>query len=374
VKTIGIVGGGIGGVAAAAALHQLGIPSVVYERATHLTEVGAGMMLWPNATRILENLGLLSRVVDSSGLNTNFLVRNKSGKVLMDIRLGAFDVPALCTRRSDLLRALLSAVPPDQIRLGRELSRIEILKSGVRVHFSDGSVAEHSAIIGADGVHSRVRSQIFGIAEPVYRGYVVWRGIGYYSGVAVPPESNSETWGRGSRFGILQMGEKSFTWYATANRDHSNPTDPEQRKKLLLRLFSGWHEPIPELIESTGSILENGAYDLRLRRWTSGPVALLGDAAHLATPNLGQGGGMALEDAAALAKCIHGENSIEVALRRYEALRRPRTGHIQQRSQWMGFIGQWQNRAVVAGRGAVTRLLPAALFEHNLRRTYSYEV
>jgi 2-polyprenyl-6-methoxyphenol hydroxylase-like FAD-dependent oxidoreductase len=102
-------------------------------------------------------------------------------------------------------------------------------------------------------------------------------------------------------------------------------------------------------------------------------VTLLGDAAHPCTPNLGLGGCLALEDALVLARCVSSERSMEGALRRYESLRRRRTRHIQQRSLLMGRIGQWQNRAVVAGRRVVTRLLPAALFEHNLRRVYSYE-
>jgi len=101
--TIGIIGGGIGGVAAAVALHRAGIQATVYERANELREVGAGMMLWPNATRVLKELGLLERVAELSGPNQRFLVRSRTGKILMDIGLGHFDVPALCTHRSDLL-------------------------------------------------------------------------------------------------------------------------------------------------------------------------------------------------------------------------------------------------------------------------------
>src|ERR1700688_930853 len=103
-RNIGIIGGGIGGVAAAAALHRLGIHATVYERSPRLEEVGAGMMLWPNATRVLKSLGLLEDVAARSGSNTNFMVRASCGRVLMNIALGEFDVPALCTRRSDLLR------------------------------------------------------------------------------------------------------------------------------------------------------------------------------------------------------------------------------------------------------------------------------
>jgi len=373
-RSVGIIGGGIGGVAAAAAFHKLGINATVYEQAPRLEEVGAGMMLWPNATRVLKCLGLLDEVASRGGHNAHFLVRANSGKILMNIALGNFDVPALCARRSDLLASLLSAVPPESVRLGRKFTHLEQSRAAVRVHFAGGGEEGHDAVIGADGIWSRVRAQLFGALDPIHRGYTVWRGVAAYTGPAVRRGFNSETWGHGSRFGILDVGRGLFTWYATTNVSNPHVSVLDERKRQLLEIFHGWHEPIPKLIESTERILENGAYDLApLPRWTAGRVTLLGDAAHPCTPNLGLGGCMALEDALVLAKSVASERSIESALRRYESLRRNRTRHIQQRSLMMGHIGQWQNRAVVAGRRAVASLLPAALFEHNLRRVYSYE-
>src|ERR1700691_2176850 len=120
--SIAIVGGGIGGVTTAVALHQHNIPFTLYERAPAIREVGAGMMVWPNAARVLRELGILDDLIPLSGRNTNFLVRANSGRVLMNIPLGEFDVPALCTRRRDLLAVLLSKLPADSIRLGHELS------------------------------------------------------------------------------------------------------------------------------------------------------------------------------------------------------------------------------------------------------------
>ena len=373
-RSVGIIGGGIGGVAAAAALHRFGIRATVYERAPWLREAGAGMMLWPNATRVLKTLGLLDAVAARSGANTHFLVRASCGKVLMNLAVGKFDVPSLCTRRSDLLASFLSALPHEQLRLGREFTHLKQSGSGVRVYFAGGGVEEHDAMIGADGIHSRVRTQLFGISDPIYRGYTIWRGVANSPSEAIRPGYNSETWGHGKRFGILDVGHGRVTWYATANVPKGDGAAPDDRKRMLIQLFADWHEPIPRLIEVTDTILENGAYDLApLPRWTAGRVTLLGDAAHPCTPNLGQGGCMALEDALVIAKCMSSESSIESALRRYEWLRRIRTRHIQHRSLWMGQIGQWQNRAVVAGRHVVTGLLPAALFERNLRRVYSYE-
>jgi len=371
---IGIIGGGIGGVATAVALHRAGIDSTVYERAPELREVGAGMMLWPNATRVLKELGLLERVAACSGPSRNFLVRASSGTILMDISLGQFDVPALCTRRSDLLEALISALPAESIRLGHDFESFEGRKRTVGVHFAGGFSAEHDFLIGADGIRSRIRSQLLGVHEPIYRGYTVWRGLARLTG-SVPAGSNSETWGRGKRFGILNTGGDRFTWYATANTGPGHIDSSLGRQRELLRMFAGWHEPVENLIEATdeGDILKNGAYDLApLKRWGQGRVMLLGDAAHPCTPNLGLGGGMALEDALVLAKSFCREATPELALRGYESLRRRRTRHVQQRSLLMGNIGQWESLVMASGRRMVTSMLPAKLFERNLRRVYSY--
>lgn len=370
----GIIGGGIGGIATAVALHREGVDVTVYERASEFREAGAGMMLWPNATRVLRDLGLLEEVAARSGPNRHFLVRGCGGAILMNIELGRFEVPALCARRPDLLACLLSALPGDRVRLGCEFERFEQERDRVGVRFVGGAGAEHDVLIGADGIRSRVRNQLLGVHAPIYRGYMVWRGFARLAG-AVPPGSNSETWGRGRRFGILNTGGDRFTWYATANTPQDHADGPEGRQAELLRRFAGWHEPVERLIEATdeSEILKNGAYDLEpLRRWGQGRVMLLGDAAHPCTPNLGQGGCMALEDAAVLAKSFRREASPELALRRYETLRRQRTRHVQQRSLLMGHIGQWENALIAGGRQVVTSMLPAKIFERNLRRVYSY--
>jgi 2-polyprenyl-6-methoxyphenol hydroxylase-like FAD-dependent oxidoreductase len=376
---IGIIGGGIGGVAAAVGLHRAGIDVTVYERAVELREVGAGMMLWPNATRVLKQLGLLEKIAALSGPSRHVLVRASADTILMDIALGRFDVPALCTRRADLLDALISALPAERVRLGHDFASFERREQGVRVHFAGGAAAsgftaEHDFIVGADGIRSRVRSQLLGVHEPIYRGYTVWRGLARLKG-SVPTGTNSETWGRGKRFGILNTGGDRFTWYATANTESRHIDSSEGRQGELLRMFANWHDPVEALIAATDecNILKNGAYDLApLKRWGQGRITLLGDAAHPCTPNLGLGACMALEDALVLAKSFCKEPTPELALRRYESLRRRRTRHVQQRSLLMGNIGQWENRVMAGGRWMVTSMLPAKLFERNLRRVYSY--
>jgi len=338
--------------------------------------VGAGMMLWPNATRVLRELDLLDRVVARSGRNTHFLVRKKTGGILMSIALGNFDVPAVCMRRADLLSILLDALPRQCLQLGCQFERVKQDRGRVRLYFKGDRTDEHDTVIGADGIRSRVREQLFGPSDPIYRGYTVWRGLARYEGNAIAPGFNSESWGKGMRFGILNTGHRRYTWYATANVSPHHLDALGGRKQELQQLFAGWHEPIADFLEASeeNEILKNGARDCApLFHWGKGLVTLLGDAAHPCTPNLGQGGCMALEDALVLAKSVQRESSLQLAFRRYESLRLNRTKHIQRRSLLMGYIGQWQNPLFVTGRQIVTRMLPARIFEHNLRKVYSFE-
>jgi 2-polyprenyl-6-methoxyphenol hydroxylase-like FAD-dependent oxidoreductase len=373
---IGIIGGGIGGMTTAVALRQFGYNVTVYERAHALNEAGAGMMLWANAMRVFLELGLVEKIRPFGGEMNSFVVRGSNGKTLMDIATGDFDVPSVCIRRADLLSILVAEVPHQHIKLNHKLANITQINDKVVVGFENGVTKEHDAVIGADGIGSIVRKQIFDDCEPVYRGYKIWRGIATYFGDDAADGVSSETWGVGQRFGILNTGEGRFTWYATANSKRNHIDSPNGRKAELLELFAGWHNPINHLISNTNddAIMKNSASDLpQLKRWVKGRIALLGDAAHPITPNLGQGGGMAIEDALVLAKSLRHEKSVENALKLYEKKRITRTKHIQQRSRLMGKIGQWQNPLIVSGREIVTNLLPAKIFEFNLRRVYSYK-
>lgn len=373
--SVGIIGGGIGGLVTAASLGKFGIDSTVYERSPQLREIGAGMMLWANAARVMNELGLLDKVIALGGPTESFFVRNPNGNVLMDIATGEHDVPSICIPRADLLRILVADFPKENIKLGHEFVRLEQDKSKAIAHFKNGESAEHDILIAADGLRSRVRNQVFGHREPVYRGYTIWRGIGNDLYGKMPPATSSETWGRGKRFGILNSGRGRFTWYGVVNFPRGHRDSADGRKAELLRHFKDWHAPVETLIASTPEelIMKNGGCDIRpMRRWVNGRVALLGDAAHATTPNLGQGGGMAIEDGMVLAKSLAAENSIEAGLRLYEKRRFSRTKQIQLHSRLMGYIAQLENGLIVSLRESLTNILPAAIFELDLKRTISY--
>jgi len=375
-KRLIVAGGGIGGMAAALALHRAGIDVTVFERAPVFHEIGAGMSLWPNATRVLQSLGVLEQVMAKGEVVAQFNLLRPNGKLISAISMAGFPTPALCIHRADLHRALQRPLPAACLETNHRLQEFTQDSDGITASFSGGFEARADGLIGADGVNSVIRSQIHGASEPSYRGYCIWRGIAPASAGAARGHI-SETWGSGRRFGILPMGQGRICWYATRNGPASQADAPEGRKSEVQSLFQDWHDPIPALIAATppGDIIKNNASDRRpLKRWGEGRVTMLGDAAHPITPNVGQGACMAIEDAACLAKCLAGSGGVVPAFRSYEGLRQPRTARITRQARRIGAIGQWENPWIVKGRDLVTRLVLSHSADMQLNAIYAYEV
>ncbi|SRR6266700_1751652 len=362
--TIAIVGGGIGGIAAGIALRNAGFAVRVFERAGQLREAGSGVSLWPNGTGILDELGLLPTILSQGQRGTHFFLRSDSGELLMNIKTAEADTPTVCVHRADLLRALADAFPQEYVCLSHELAAAQVIGEKVHLRFSNQNSFVCDGVVGADGIHSRVRNMLVSTARPSYRGYAVFRGLVDLH-PSIPAGHNGESWGAGQRFGFLAIGRNKVCWYATANTPDPQKL-ADQGKRLLEKIFVSWHHPIPEMIASTdpATILINSACDVGpFRSRGVGPVTLLGDAAHTLTPNLGQGAGMALEDAFVLARCLRNRATIAEGFRSYESLRFPHARSAVLRSRWLGHVGQWEGRIAVPLRNAITRLLPAQLFE-----------
>ncbi|MBZ0275061.1 MAG: FAD-dependent monooxygenase, partial [Anaerolineae bacterium] len=231
-------------------------------------------------------------------------------------------------------------------------------KSGVTAVFEDGSSASGDLLIGADGIHSRVRAQMQPQSRPVYCGYAAWRGI-----LSFPHEQVGamwgESWGRGLRFGVIPLSRGRVYWFATMNRPASTP--PDDHKILLKALFRGWHPPIPELIEATPDehLLYNDIADLEpLSSWSDNRVTLLGDAAHAMSPNMGQGACQAIEDAVTLAQMMQQQSKVTDAIQAYQADRMPHTRKVVLRSRQIGQMGQLTNLLLIELRNTVIRSIP----------------
>ena len=371
-----IIGGGIGGLATAIALTQIGFTVEVFERVTLLREVGAGLSLWANAIKALDYLGLASAVRALALPEAAGGIRTPSGALLMqtaNAQLAAqFGELSVMVHRAELHDQLRQAFG-QEIHLGMECVAITEEGTGVRVRFRNGEEAFGDLVIGADGLHSAVRAALHGPQPPRYAGYTAWRGV---VGFEINRLQIGETWGAGARFGQIPMQGNRVYWFATQNAP-AGQHSPDGEKAELLRLFGNWHNPIRALIEATpdAAILRNDLYDRPpLKRWGRGRITLLGDAAHPMTPNLGQGACQALEDAVVLAKQVQSTADLPTALRAYEAARIPRTTMIVNQSRQVGQVGQWANPVAVAGRNWLVKYLLARVQYRQFAPLIGYEL
>ncbi len=372
-----IAGGGIGGLTAAIALQKAGFEAQVFERASELREVGAGISLWANAVNALDAIGVGAEIRARGLAGVQAGLRTSSGRMLSaasyDDLARRFGAAIILVHRADLLGILSAHVPAERIHLGFECTGFEQSAEGVRVRFANGETAMGDVLVGADGLRSRVRAQMFGDAAPRYSGYVAWRSVVRVEGQRLV---FGESWGCGQRFGIVPLADGRIYWFATKNCPEDEQEAPEGRKQHLLKLFAHWHDPIPALIEAAeeSAILRTNLYDREpLSRWTEGRVTLLGDAAHPMTPNLGQGGGQAIEDAVVLAVCLKGAQSVEAGLQTYEQRRIPRTSSILLESRRLGDVGQWENPLKCWIRDLGMRMVPDSMAQGRLNRVAGFD-
>ncbi|HEX8283595.1 MAG TPA: FAD-dependent monooxygenase [Pyrinomonadaceae bacterium] len=371
-----IVGGGIGGLAAALTLGREGFRATVFEQAPELLEVGAGIAVWPNAFRVMERLGLGGEVLGRAGRIERASWLGRDGTTYKHFAFPETGSPAVALRRSDLQATLRGALPAGSLHLGKTFAGYADRGGEVVARFDGGEEVACDVLVGADGLHSRVGAQLLGASEPVYRGYSVWRGVARLAGAALPPETALEVYGEGRRFGVGPLGLGRTGWWATANEPEGTPEPPSEHASKLSRLFGGWCAPVTELIKATPSesILRNAAYDRPASaRWGAGRVTLLGDAVHPMTPNLGQGGCMAIEDAAVLARCLAKYDDAGAALRAYESRRRVRAGAVARYSRLYGAFGQWESRAATRLRARLLSSVPEAMGRRLLRIIFDYD-
>jgi len=385
VKVI-VVGGGIGGLTAAIALRRAGLEVVVFERAEELQEIGAGLLLAANAQKALGKLGLEEAVVSLGTPASAGEIRSWRGEVLATIpaqeiehRVGA---ASAAVHRADLQALLLQELGEGPLRLGSEVEGFEQDEAGVTVLLAGDSEERADLLVGADGLHSRIREKLFGPGELRYAGYTAWRAVAKPAREILPWGTGFESWGRGVRFGCAHIGKGRVYWFATRNAAEGGkdgpPGSPTGARTALLRLFREWHHPVRKLIEATDeeAIRRDDLFDREplSARWGVGRVTLLGDAAHPMTPNLGQGACQAIEDAVVLARCLREVDGVADALRRYEELRAARTARIVRQSRRIGRVGQLENPLLCRLRDRALAMIPSKLQLRQLEEVVGHEV
>lgn len=370
-----VIGAGIGGLAAAIALRHAGWEVTVYERANALLPVGAGLSLWSNAMYALNELGRAA-AMRSLGVHAHSgAFRSWRGDVLSRFDLQAHErrlgQPTVVVERAAVQRVLLDALPPETVRLGAACVGFVQDVRGVTARFADGTNARAAVLIGADGIHSAVRGQLFGWQPTRYAGYTVYRGVAPFPHARLLP---GESVGRGQRFGMFPLSGERVYWYAVCNAPEGMAADVPA---ILRARFAAWHDPIPAILAAVGDAapLHTDIHDRPLLpRWSAGRVTLLGDAAHPMTPNLGQGACQAMEDAVVLGRCLASAWDVPAALVRYERARIPRTRAIARQARHLGEVLQWAHPVACAARDAVFARLPDRVVAANMATTVGYAV
>jgi salicylate hydroxylase len=342
-----VVGGGLGGTAAAVALTRAGIDVRVYEQAARIGEVGAGVSLAPNGLRMLDRLGVGDAVrrVGARHVSTELVLsdgRPASYRPHQFARAGG----NVGIHRADLLALLAEQLPSRTVHTGHRCTGLSQDSERAEVTFADAASDTADVVIAADGIHSVLRSFVVEAADPVFSGVVAYRGLvprpdGY-------PADVLRLWtGQGKHFLAFPVrAGKLLNYVGFVNSDismresWSTPGDPD----ALAVHFDGWDPMIGQIIAATkapgGTGFQWGMYDREpLARWSVGRLTLVGDAAHPMLPHLGQGVNQALEDAVALATLLgacSGPDGVPRALALYEQLRRERTARVQRGSRRNG--------------------------------------
>lgn len=340
---IAICGAGLGGLTAALALRQRGFDVVVYEQAEQLQEVGAGLQLSANAVRVLADLGLEERLLDLASMAEGKQVRLwNSGDAwklfdLGPLSLERYGYPYLLMHRADLHSILvgeLGSSAPGALKLGHRLVGLDQDDRGVTLQFSDGSTDVADVVVGADGVHSVVRSALFGEVAPEFSGCVAWRGVIRAKGLPPHLRDPIGTNWIGPNGHVIQYplrrGEL-INFVGIVERDdwQVESWNTAGTSAECLQDFAGWHPDIATLIKAIDTPMK-WALMLRpaLSQWSRGQVTLLGDACHPTLPFLAQGACMAIEDGLVLGRALAAHEDIGTALAAYEAARVSRTSAV----------------------------------------------
>jgi len=338
-----IAGGGIGGLTAALALDHFGHEVFVFEQSSVLDEVGAGIQLSPNGMQVLNQLGVSARILKDAFRPKALEMRmGRSGRRLFDIPLrksaiNRWGADYLHVHRADLIQALYDALVarrPEAVSLGRKVVSYQKDETGVRATLDTGETVEGELLVGADGIHSVVRTQMLGTEAPRYTGMTAWRAMSAVSDLTEIPPPTATVWTGSRRHAVtylLRGGSlANFVGVVERKAKHLESWTAEGSREDALADFKGWHSSVTGIIEHAPVLHRWALFDRdELLRWSDGRAVLMGDACHPMLPFLAQGAVMAIEDAYVLAREVSSAADVPDALKAYEACRKPRTSKVQ---------------------------------------------
>jgi salicylate hydroxylase/6-hydroxynicotinate 3-monooxygenase len=338
---LAIVGAGIGGLALAGLLCRQGAHVRLYEQAKRFERIGAGIQMSPNAVHVLDALGLQPRLRELAFQPPSWRNRKwDTGEQLFDLTFGAqaeelYGAPYLLMHRGDLHAALFSAVPADLIAFDKRLVGLDCNGAGVTLRFADGTTATADGVIGADGVHSRVREVLLGPERPRFTGRVAHRTVFPASGLrGIVVDTCTKWWGPDRHIVIYPVNpRRDEIYFVTSVPDPAWDVESWSARGDMAEVheaLAGFHPDVQRVLDACHEVNKWALFERDpLARWCNGPIVLLGDACHPMMPYMAQGATMALEDAAVLTRCLVEIDDLAEAFRRYQATRFERTARVQ---------------------------------------------
>ncbi|TGD59507.1 FAD-dependent monooxygenase [Flavobacterium humi] len=369
---ITIIGAGIGGLTTALALKQQGIQAAIYESSPEIKPVGAGIIMAHNAMQVFEKLGIHHTIEKAGHSISHIKITNAQGAILSSLDLSEYEqkygVHNIAIHRGELQKILAEEIGYDRIHLNKRLSQIE-KKEIYDLTFEDGSTLKSSFVIGADGIKSVVREQLFPKSTIRSANQKCWRGI---CEIQLPQKYHHqaiEAWGKGKRFGFSKISDTKVYWFAVVNskKDQTEETD-------LASLFGEFHSDMLDLILATPKeqIIVNDIIDLKpISKWQDGNSCLLGDAAHATTPNLGQGACQAVEDAYVLGKLLAQGMPFEQGCKEYEKIRVKKAHSIVNTSWALGKMAHFENSAGIWLRNSLVKNIPLSVNRKQLEMIFT---
>ncbi len=363
---ITIIGAGIGGLTTAIALKQRGFEVEIFEAAPVFKKAGSGINLAINAMQIYKRLGIYDELLATGSHTNTMTVSDHQLKPISTIDLIASEkqhgVKTIAIHRSDLHEILLNHLQGISIHLHKNLDTLTQSGDQVNLSFKDGTTHQSNIVIGADGIHSAVRTSIFKDTKKRIAKQICWRGVVKTSIPKKHQQELNELWGKGQRFGFVHINKDEVYWFALANYKQNYRT--EYAHVNIAELFANFNPLVTQIICATNKndILTNEMMDLKpIPKWHHQNVCLLGDAAHATTPNMGQGACQAIESAYVLAKCISEEKTTEAAFIQFQKTRKTTATKIVNTSWTLGKVAHWENSIGILLRNKLMRLIPQSL-------------
>lgn len=371
-NSISIIGAGIGGLTLGNVLKQHNLDFTIYESAPEIQPVGAGIMMAVNAMQIFDKLGLKEKIEKAGNKIHGISITDEKLKPITKTNISELEKKYnscnVAIYRAELQKILAENIGFEHIKLGHSLAQIE-KKENYILNFENENTIESKIVFGADGIHSKIRNQVFETGTIRKAGQKCWRGLVDFELPEIFYHQAFEIWGKGKRFGFVKLSKKKVYWYALIN---------EKKHRRYNSLADNFHDFDPlvlKILESTPqeNIILNDIIDLSpIPKWYSENLCLIGDAAHATTPNMGQGACQAIEDSYIIGKLLEQNKDFNTVFEEFQKIRRKKVDYVVNTSWKIGQISQWERRNSL--RNFLMRLIPESTNQKLVEKIIQLEI